>query len=339
MLLSVAPTIAMAWVIRVAAPHELARVAELQFDTFAPPPESPALLPLLASFYERSQASVRGNMLRKLMDELNSRIDTGSDVFVAAEADDDALPSGGVDESGRYVEKGAPLLGTVDLSQQEMQLPTHGIAEGLYMSCMAVAPAARRRGIARALLAASEARALERGESMLWLHVEAGNHAAISLYEREGFLRQPDTPLFQVVFVHSVRNLACSCGAPPSTRSTGFHHPSRHNEQRHSSHAVAHGADGRSDLDAQPGLAGRAQQGHGLGQLAFALQSAGARRQRGVPAGRVADCVHGAARAIGAPPAMDGSAGQLHGHGVVACADAEAGQCRGRCGRGAGDRH
>ena len=197
MLLSVAPTIAMAWVIRVAAPHELARVAELQFDTFAPPPESPALLPRLASFYERSQASVRGNMLRKLMDELNSRIDKGSDVFVAAEADDDALPSGGVDESGRYVEKGAPLLGTVDLSQQEMQLPTHGIAEGLYMSCMAVAPAARRRGIARALLAASEARALERGESMLWLHVEAGNHAAISLYEREGFARQPDTPLFQ----------------------------------------------------------------------------------------------------------------------------------------------
>ena len=41
MMLAVAPTIAMAWVIRVAAPHELARVAELQFDTFAPPPEPP----------------------------------------------------------------------------------------------------------------------------------------------------------------------------------------------------------------------------------------------------------------------------------------------------------
>ena len=58
---------------------------------------------------------------------------------------------------------------------------------------MAIAPQARRQGVATALLAAGEARALERGEDVIWLHVEPSNVPAIALYERGGFERQPDT--------------------------------------------------------------------------------------------------------------------------------------------------
>ena len=75
---------------------------------------------------------------------------------------------------------------------QEMKLPTHAIAGGLYLSHMAVAVNARRRGIARALLEAASASALRRDESSLWLHVEPANDAAIALYESGGYRKQPD---------------------------------------------------------------------------------------------------------------------------------------------------
>ena len=41
--------------IRIAKPHELARVAQLQLDIFAPPPEMPPLLPMLQNLYEANQ--------------------------------------------------------------------------------------------------------------------------------------------------------------------------------------------------------------------------------------------------------------------------------------------
>ena len=59
-----------------------------------------------------------------------------------------------------WVCAGALLLGSADLSEQEMQLPTHGIAEGLYLSGMAVDVGVRRQGIGRDLLRAVEEQAL-----------------------------------------------------------------------------------------------------------------------------------------------------------------------------------
>jgi ribosomal-protein-alanine N-acetyltransferase len=56
-----------------------------------------------------------------------------------------------------------------------------------YISNVAVAPAQRRRGVARALLGALERRAREKGLAFLTLEVRAGNAAAIALYAGCGY--------------------------------------------------------------------------------------------------------------------------------------------------------
>ena len=152
--------------LRVAEPHELRRVAQLQLDTFSPPPEQPALLPMLQTFFEANQKNVRAGMLKRLSDELANRVAKGSEILIAVDETADAIEEGLVDAFGQYVEPGQPcawsppsfahrLLGTVDLSSQEMNLPTHAVAGGLYLSHMAVAEASRRRGVGRALLGAA----------------------------------------------------------------------------------------------------------------------------------------------------------------------------------------
>jgi len=55
---------------------------------------------------------------------------------------------------------------------------------------LAVAPGARRRGVASALLAAAERLARTRGARKLSLHVLSTNTAALTLYERLGFRRE-----------------------------------------------------------------------------------------------------------------------------------------------------
>jgi len=85
------------------------------------------------------------------------------------------------------------LIGAVDVSEQEMMLPTHSIAEGMYLSTMAVDVAARRSGVGRVLLSAAEEGASARGAEGLWLHVERSNDAAIALYESAGYRKQPET--------------------------------------------------------------------------------------------------------------------------------------------------
>ena len=104
----------------------------------------------------------------------------------------DAAGAGSSPMAIRYVEPGPPVLGTIDLSVQEMQLPSHALADGMYVSHMAVAPKARRCGIARALLAAVLDLARQRGEQRLYLHVEPSNAAAVALYETEGYCLQAD---------------------------------------------------------------------------------------------------------------------------------------------------
>jgi putative acetyltransferase len=55
---------------------------------------------------------------------------------------------------------------------------------------MYVRPAARGRGVARALLARLEAEARDRGAKRLTLETGDAQHAAIRLYERSGFTRR-----------------------------------------------------------------------------------------------------------------------------------------------------
>lgn len=59
-----------------------------------------------------------------------------------------------------------------------------------YLANMAVFLEFRRQGIGRMLLADAEARARELGCTCLALDVEAENAAAVSLYERYGFIRE-----------------------------------------------------------------------------------------------------------------------------------------------------
>jgi GNAT superfamily N-acetyltransferase len=55
------------------------------------------------------------------------------------------------------------------------------------LSCLMVAPRARRRGLARALTVEGLHLAADRGADRSFLQVEAANHPAIALYERLGF--------------------------------------------------------------------------------------------------------------------------------------------------------
>lgn len=61
---------------------------------------------------------------------------------------------------------------------------------------LATAPAARGRGVARALLAAVEADAVARGAERMRLEVRADNTAAIALYEHTGYVRIGELPAY-----------------------------------------------------------------------------------------------------------------------------------------------
>ena len=56
-----------------------------------------------------------------------------------------------------------------------------------YITNVAVSPACRRQGVARALLDALKRRAAEKGLAFVTLEVRASNAAAIALYEGAGF--------------------------------------------------------------------------------------------------------------------------------------------------------
>ena len=58
-----------------------------------------------------------------------------------------------------------------------------------YVVTLDVAPAARRKGLARRLMHAAEQQAVAAGCRLLALHVFSGNTAAIAFYEYLGFTR------------------------------------------------------------------------------------------------------------------------------------------------------
>jgi ribosomal protein S18 acetylase RimI-like enzyme len=65
------------------------------------------------------------------------------------------------------------------------RLPENAHVLGIFG--LAVAPAARRRGVAAALLTAAEEQARSQGAAKLSLRVLSTNHAAIRVYDRQGF--------------------------------------------------------------------------------------------------------------------------------------------------------
>lgn len=166
--------------IRLAEPSDFAAVAQLQLDTFIPAEDLPPPPPNpFAAFLSGGapSASSRSGRAARLAVELEERVSRGADWLLVEQTDGD----------------GDVLLGTVELSDLEMKLPTHGIAEGLYLSSMAVIPDARRSGLGKQLLEAAEKRAAAREAECIWLHVERANDAALGLYKGGGFKQQADT--------------------------------------------------------------------------------------------------------------------------------------------------
>ncbi len=61
------------------------------------------------------------------------------------------------------------------------------IADEMHILNLAVHPAQRRRGIARALLTAALTRSHDQGAAVVWLEVRPSNTAALALYHSFGF--------------------------------------------------------------------------------------------------------------------------------------------------------
>lgn len=182
--------------IRPARYHELEAVAQLQLDAFAPVPPPPTLLPMIALLFEANQRAMRDGMRQRLIIEIERRLARGSDILVAvAPESSDAAALGSIDTGGRYTEP-TPLLGTVELSTHEIELPTHALSGGIYLSHLVVEESFRRRGLAQRLLREAEGVAATRHALGIYLHVERDNAAALSLYERGGYERQPESPRF-----------------------------------------------------------------------------------------------------------------------------------------------
>lgn len=87
---------------------------------------------------------------------------------------------------------GDQLLGFVDLSFEELEIPYHSLpSTDMYLCALAVVPAARRRGIGRALLEHAEIEARRLNASAIWLHAEKAAKGPLSLYRDEGYIALP----------------------------------------------------------------------------------------------------------------------------------------------------
>jgi ribosomal-protein-alanine N-acetyltransferase len=76
---------------------------------------------------------------------------------------------------GLIDERGGMLLGRITIDEAEVLT-------------LAVAPSARRQGIATGLLQATRVRVRTYGGNAIFLEVAIGNAAALALYRREGFI-------------------------------------------------------------------------------------------------------------------------------------------------------
>lgn len=85
------------------------------------------------------------------------------------------------------------VLATLDLNRgatlpaEELGGTRGGASSRAYLSNVSVAPGARRRGLAHALLAAAAARAAAAGVRHLYVHCVADNAPAAALYKASGF--------------------------------------------------------------------------------------------------------------------------------------------------------
>ena len=108
--------------LREACSDELDGVARLQLDVFLPSTPTPTFVPMLSEMMAGNQRAVRAGMRRQLCSDIAVRVSKGSDILVAAVPADGAARQ---QHAAVYAEADVRLLGTVDLSSQEVALPPH----------------------------------------------------------------------------------------------------------------------------------------------------------------------------------------------------------------------
>jgi ribosomal protein S18 acetylase RimI-like enzyme len=84
------------------------------------------------------------------------------------------------------------VVGSVTLAAPGSRFVNVARADEAEVRMLAVAPGARGRGIANALMEACERSARDGGQAGVVLSTEAGMHAAHRLYRRRGYRRRPD---------------------------------------------------------------------------------------------------------------------------------------------------
>jgi GNAT superfamily N-acetyltransferase len=84
------------------------------------------------------------------------------------------------------------VVGTLTLAESGQPYAHLAEPDELEVRMLVTAEHARGRGVAAALMDATEARAVERGKGAVVLSTEPGMHAAHRLYERRGYVRVPE---------------------------------------------------------------------------------------------------------------------------------------------------
>ena len=173
----------------------------VRVDADAQPPDLDRVLAA------RGYASVATTLVMVGTPDLGEGIDVVGTVDVAEVPDDDWLAGWldvkaagrGVDASvARAVVTGSPALYLTARDESGVVGVARAGLSGQWvgLSCLMVAPRARRRGVARSLSACALAAAEARAASRVFLQVEASNRAAVSLYESLG-LTVADTYHYQ----------------------------------------------------------------------------------------------------------------------------------------------
>ncbi|WP_026119918.1 GNAT family N-acetyltransferase [Nocardiopsis potens] len=126
--------------------------------------------------------------------EVLRRLGSGGkgEILVAAHAAGDASDVDAAADPGGGPGTAPALLGTVMI---EPWTPNSEVARGAHeteVRALAVAPQARGRGVARALMAEVERRAAARGADRIVLSTQPAMAAAQRLYTSRGFTRLPD---------------------------------------------------------------------------------------------------------------------------------------------------
>ena len=123
----------------------------------------------------------------ELLDVLNERVDVPTGRMMPADAHRDLIGEGRAADT-LVAEIGGTVVGCTTFYQV---YESEHVARGLYMLDLVTAPEARRKGVARRLVAALAAEAKRRGLNFVWWMVWPPNTEAATFYDSLGATSEP----------------------------------------------------------------------------------------------------------------------------------------------------